>query len=339
MPRAPRATLSRDDLKRLYCQEHLTLMEISTRTGVPTTTLSRWRTAWGLPSVVRAESLVGHRFGRWVVLAQTSGGRRGAPTICHCRCDCGTLRDIPYGNLQQDVTRSCGCLHRLPEGQAGLNKVIGGYKRSARQRRLEYALTTDQVATLTKQPCYYCGVEPQQVRQERSARSRYVYNGLDRLDGALGYVASNVVPACWQCNRSKGTNPQAEFVAWAARIRRPSFDWPDSEKPLPAAFRKVWNNYRSKARWRKLPWGLTRSQAWSLHQSKCAFCGAEPQNGSDEAQYSGIDRLDNDQGYTKANCVPACAVCNMAKREMSVDDFVLWAGRVRLHQSTAISQR
>ena len=337
VPRTPRATLSREDLERLYCVERLTLAEISMQTGVPTTTLTRWRVLWGLPTVARADSFVGRRFGRWTVLAETPGGRRGIPTTCHSRCDCGTLRDIPYGNLQQGVTQSCGCLFSIPEGQAGLNKLIDGYKRSAAERNLEYTLTHDHVATLTKQPCFYCGVEPRQVRQERSVRSRYVYNGIDRFDNSRGYVATNVVAGCWQCNRTKQGHSGVDFLAWVARVHAPE-EGAVKGSPWEPQFREVGNGYRSKARYRGLSFTLTPEQMMGLLQAACAYCDAPPGNGQPGALYSGIDRLDNTQGYHRENCASACQRCNFAKLDLSVDAFLGWARRIQ-HHATAISSR
>lgn len=54
----------------------------------------------------RHKVAVGDRFGRWVVIGQDSG-KQG---YWLCRCDCGTERSIPTGNLTRALTQSCGCL-------------------------------------------------------------------------------------------------------------------------------------------------------------------------------------------------------------------------------------
>lgn len=40
------------------------------------------------------------------------------------------------------------------------------------------------------------------------------YNGLDRVDSNLGYVAGNVVPCCRWCNQAKSSRPVGEFLTW-----------------------------------------------------------------------------------------------------------------------------
>lgn len=51
----------------------------------------------------------GDRFGRLTVIGD-AGVRRNGAIVWTCVCDCGNLKDVPTGSLQQGVTRSCGCL-------------------------------------------------------------------------------------------------------------------------------------------------------------------------------------------------------------------------------------
>jgi hypothetical protein len=54
--------------------------------------------------------LVGHRFGRLVVIAGChSGGRRRQ---VQCRCDCGAACVVAVAELRRGETQSCGCLRR-----------------------------------------------------------------------------------------------------------------------------------------------------------------------------------------------------------------------------------
>ncbi len=40
--------------------------------------------------------------------------------------------------------------------------------------------------------------------------------------------------------------------------------------------------------------------------------------------YNGIDRINNNLGYSKDNVVSCCKICNRAKDKMSQDDFYRW---------------
>jgi hypothetical protein len=42
----------------------------------------------------------------------------------------------------------------------------------------------------------------------------FVYNGIDRLDCAIGYQPNNVVSCCAICNRAKGDMPFEAFIEW-----------------------------------------------------------------------------------------------------------------------------
>ncbi len=50
------------------------------------------------------------------------------------------------------------------------------------------------------------------------------YNGLDRVDNALGYTPTNVVACCGLCNWIKRDLSQAQFLAAVARIYHHSID-------------------------------------------------------------------------------------------------------------------
>lgn len=41
-------------------------------------------------------------------------------------------------------------------------------------------------------------------------------------------------------------------------------------------------------------------------------------------RYNGIDRKDNDIGYTEENSIPCCVVCNRAKNSMGYYEFLDW---------------
>lgn len=61
---------------------------------------------------VNLEDLTGRRFGRWIVVkrAESLKDKRGhLVTMWHCRCDCGTEKDIRAQSLKAGTTKSCGC--------------------------------------------------------------------------------------------------------------------------------------------------------------------------------------------------------------------------------------
>ena len=49
------------------------------------------------------------RFGRWTILREF---RKGRFLYYHCRCDCGTVRDVKANSIRTGRSKSCGCLRR-----------------------------------------------------------------------------------------------------------------------------------------------------------------------------------------------------------------------------------
>lgn len=97
-----------------------------------------------------------------------------------------------------------------------------------------------------------------------------------------------------------------------------------------AARNEVLHSYQKSARVRNLSWRLTDKQFDLLTSKSCFFCGRPPglvhktKNNSGEFIYNGIDRLNSSLGYTSKNTVTCCSICNYAKRDMDLVDFIAW---------------
>lgn len=104
-------------------------------------------------------------------------------------------------------------------------------------------------------------------------------------------------------------------------------------------FNTMYYRYKHDAKRRGLSFTLNKNEFRELTQQACYYCGTglgEMNLRGDEAngKYigNGIDRKNNDLGYTKDNCVPCCSECNYAKGTRTVQEFVLWIERVARHQ-------
>jgi hypothetical protein len=89
---------------------------------------------------------------------------------------------------------------------------------------------------------------------------------------------------------------------------------------------------------RSIPWHLSIEEYSVLVTGICFYCGAPPSmipHGKIMGQLgllkNGIDRVDNDAGYTLANCVPCCTTCNRDKRDRTQSDFILHTVRRYQH--------
>ncbi len=94
------------------------------------------------------------------------------------------------------------------------------------------------------------------------------------------------------------------------------------------AAQRIYATYKRSARLRNLEWNLTKEDFYRLIISPCHYTGLPPNKAlateSGIFYWNGIDRKDNQRGYTIDNCVPCCSFANFAKRDKSYEDFILW---------------
>ena len=102
-----------------------------------------------------------------------------------------------------------------------------------------------------------------------------------------------------------------------------------------SAFNKVLWNYKLNSKKRNIEFNLTTSEFKELTKNNCYYCKVEPSmiqhagKYQESYVYNGVDRKNNNLGYTIDNCVACCRTCNMAKGEKSLEDFYKWIERLK----------
>ena len=170
--------------------------------------------------------LTGQRFGRWTIIERSYPNGKSNQVMWLCKCDCGTEKIVIGDTLKRGVTKSCGCLQkellgnrkRLKLGLSSIRAKISSYKARAKRLGIEYKLTEEQFARMTKQDCYYCGSKPSNKMDCNHYYGNYIYNGLDRVDNTKGYTIDNIVPCCRICNYAKQKMTLQGFESWIKRI-------------------------------------------------------------------------------------------------------------------------
>lgn len=102
---------------------------------------------------------------------------------------------------------------------------------------------------------------------------------------------------------------------------------------LSQAFRAFFHVLVSNALYRNIPFLLTVADVQHLTGLSCHYCGLPPQKrvfGSMKytGYFTGIDRKDASEGYTLANCLPACKTCNRIKSVSSYEEYLAHARRI-----------
>jgi len=111
--------------------------------------------------------------------------------------------------------------------------------------------------------------------------------------------------------------------------------WPLEEGV--AAMRALLAIYKRGAKKRDLSFELTEEEFVSLTKQSCYYCSIKPVQVYHPGQcngdfiYNGIDRIDNNKGYTLDNVVPCCGICNGMKSVMTKDSFLQQIEQIYLH--------
>jgi hypothetical protein len=104
-----------------------------------------------------------------------------------------------------------------------------------------------------------------------------------------------------------------------------------------AALNGLFAAYEARAKKRRYSFDLSLDEFQILTSRNCHYCGVAPQQVRKQGScpttytYNGIDRIDNDLGYTFGNCFSCCRVCNQAKSDLSHAEFMAWLKRAYTH--------
>lgn len=105
------------------------------------------------------------------------------------------------------------------------------------------------------------------------------------------------------------------------------------------SLKALWYDYRKSARRRNLEFTLSLDDFEFITSSNCEYCGLPAVRvfndyGRFKTPYlcNGIDRVNNELGYTKENCVACCKECNFAKGRLAQSEFYEWIRRIVAHQ-------
>lgn len=110
-----------------------------------------------------------------------------------------------YGKKKLDTTL-------IGERATGFKEMYHNYEVRITRKNKSFNLSKDEFYILTQNNCYYCGASP------KNKQRNFIYNGIDRMDSAIGYELSNCVPCCKHCNVCKSTMSVNEFYDWVSRV-------------------------------------------------------------------------------------------------------------------------
>lgn len=285
-----------------------------------------------------------------------------------CRCSCGNTKIVKTENLNNDNTRSCGCLKTDVGKQRAdklreLSRIHTPHIASAKRRYQSYntdpgfTLTFDEYYKISQMNCTYCGVEPSNKYNYFSNSSNeysrvngtFINNGIDRIDTSNNnqHTIDNVCSACYDCNRSKSNMSKINFLNWVSKLQEQDekeliiLNYPTNNH-LKNSINSVYYNYKYQSK-------LTKEEFYSMSQMNCHYCNSKPSNNfnysrgckksSEQAKeqgdfiYNGLDRKDSSIiAHDIDLCVPCCRICNWAKSKLTMKEFYNWINRIQSYQ-------
>jgi 5-methylcytosine-specific restriction endonuclease McrA len=99
---------------------------------------------------------------------------------------------------------------------------------------------------------------------------------------------------------------------------------------------RIYKHYHFRSKKKNIPFDISFEKFTYLSDQPCHYCGLKNSNLSTERTYkgkkvtdavvfyNGLDRIDNNKGYTEDNIYTCCQICNYAKNNMSLEQFELW---------------
>lgn len=82
---------------------------------------------------------------------------------------------------------------------------------------------------------------------------------------------------------------------------------------------RKYSGYIQNAKKRGYEFNLSIDEFKDITNMKCYYCGGFSNN---KNKSNGVDRINNDIGYVKDNCVPCCSICNRMKWAFEYDEFL-----------------
>ena len=183
------------------------------------------------------------------------------------------------------------------------------YKVSANSKQLEFKLTKGDFMEMVVNECYYCG-----IIQDKG------FNGIDRLDSSEGYNMSNCVSSCQMCNYMKGSLGPTIFMNRVEHIMTHLGLF--QGKLHPEDFKDMnnieYNKYKTRAKDKEIEFDISKTDFNNITNNSCYLCGKQPT----ETHKNGMDRFDNEKGYTLNNIKSCCGNCNYIKRNNHYDEMI-----------------
>lgn len=163
---------------------------------------------------MRSNIQIGNTYNQLTVL-EFIGKSKFRELLYKCSCSCGNTTTVVANKLVKGSIKSCGHLRieharnlklgtKLPDRLAVKRKLYNELLGNAAKRNLDVAISLNQFLFIINTNCFYCGASPKSIsRTTNNVAETIEVNGIDRIDSSQGYIPSNIVSCCTDCNHAK----------------------------------------------------------------------------------------------------------------------------------------
>ena len=205
-----------------------------------------------------------------------------------------------------------------PEGYLARNAAHQMHKRN-RSRRIFTAEGNDDVNLIDAvilienmdSVCFFCGDEDTVERPL----------GIARMDLDKTWSVDNCVPICANCSPMRRRIDARTFIERCVYLQElvngGASAWFPAELFGSFPYAGQYGIYTASAKTKGISFELTKDQFEAAVDQPCYVCNRR----SGEGHKNGLDRVDNNMGYTVDNVRAACGDCNYMKGNLSVEAF------------------
>jgi hypothetical protein len=98
-------------------------------------------------------------------------------------------------------------------------------------------------------------------------------------------------------------------------------------------FRSLMRRYSKGAKDRNYSFNLKFEEFKHICKSECFYCGKSPSQKHGKVLYNGVDRVDNNKGYSLLNSHSCCGTCNKMKGVLEREEFIEHISRLNSNYS------
>lgn len=141
-------------------------------------------------------------------------GSKNQKSLYKYICICGKTRKGIIDDIKSAKSDECRCGDYKSTYDICLDQLYQRYKYTSPHRKLKvFDLKKEWFEKLITGNCYYCDAIPRNKITVNKVHE-LKYNGIDRLNNNIGYLETNCVSCCWNCNEKKKNTNKEEFLDW-----------------------------------------------------------------------------------------------------------------------------